>query len=118
MTSSQTREKQKKLTDDTGDAVKTFSLPVGTFHGIGFLEVHPFGDPAFRAVGERRGFYKPATDSEFPAVDAEPAVLSWLFFIRKTLYRAHGNRQDAIFIRSHNNLLLHSADIFVLPITI
>jgi hypothetical protein len=43
---------RKKSADDTGDAVKTFSLPVGTFHGIGFGKVHPFGNPAFRTVGK------------------------------------------------------------------
>jgi hypothetical protein len=72
--------------------MESFTLAVGTFHGIGLREIHPFSNPAFRAVGKRRGFHKSAPDPEFPAVNTETAVLSWLFFIRKTLYSAHGYR--------------------------
>lgn len=72
--------------------METFTLPVGTFHGISFREVHPLGHPAFRAVSQRGRFYKFATNPEFPAVDAEPAVLEGFLLFRETLDSAPGRR--------------------------
>jgi hypothetical protein len=84
--------------------VEPLTLPVCTFHGIGCFKVHPFGYPALRAVGKRRGFHKFPSDPEFPAVDAEPAVLGWLLFIHVTGYHAPGYRQNAIVVVGHINL--------------
>jgi hypothetical protein len=70
-------------------------------HGVGPGEVHPLGYPAFRAVGQRRGFDKFPADPEFPAVDAEPAVFGRFFFRRKALYLTLVNRQDAIIVIGH-----------------
>jgi hypothetical protein len=81
--------------------VESFTLPVGTFHGIRLREVYPFGYPAFCAIGKRGGFYKFPANPEFPAMDTESAVFGWFLFIRKTLYRAFGYRQDSIIVVSH-----------------
>jgi hypothetical protein len=86
------KKKGEKSADDTGDAVETLALAVCTLHGIGCFEVNPFGHPALRAVGKRRGFHKFPPHPEFPAMDAEPAVLGWLLFIGKTLNPAPGYR--------------------------
>jgi hypothetical protein len=87
--------------DDAGDTVETFALPVSTSYSVSFFKVHPIGHPVLRAVGKRWRFHKFSSDPEFPAVDAEPAVLSRLFFIHKTLYPAPDYWQDAIVIVSH-----------------
>ncbi len=34
-------------------------------------------------------------------MDTESAVFGWFLFIRKTLYRAFGYRQDSIIVVSH-----------------
>jgi hypothetical protein len=81
--------------------VEALTLPVSTFHGLVLGKVHPFGNPAFRAVGKRRGFHKSAADPEFPAVDAEPAVFGRFFFCRKALYLTLAYRQDAIIVIGH-----------------
>ena len=94
-------KKTKKSADEARNAVETLALPVSTFHGIGFCKVHPFGDPAFRAVGKRRGFHKFPANPEFPAVDAEPAVFGRLLFRRKALYFTLAYRQDAIIVIGH-----------------
>jgi hypothetical protein len=107
---------RKNLADNTRDAMEPLTLAIGTFHGIGLREVHPFGNPAFRAVGKGGRFHKFTPDPEFPAVDTESAVLWWLFFIRETLYRAHGHRQDSIFIGGHNKSLRISAEILFYPL--
>jgi len=91
-------KKQKKSADEAGDAVEALALPVSAFHGIGLCKVHPFGNPAFRAVGKGGGFHKFPANPEFPAVDAEPAVLSRLLFLRKALYFSLAYRQDAIIV--------------------
>jgi hypothetical protein len=83
---------RKESTDDTRNAVETFALVVGTFHGIGLREVYPFGHPAFRAVGKRGRFHKCTPDPEFPAVDAEPAVLERFLLFGETLDSAPGCR--------------------------
>jgi hypothetical protein len=82
--------------------VETFALPISTFNGIRFRKVHPLGHPAFGAIGKRGRFYEFSPDPEFPAVDAETAVLGRFLFIRKTLYLAFGHRQDAIIIIGHD----------------
>jgi hypothetical protein len=107
---------QKKSADEAGDAVEALTLPVSTFHGIGFCKVHPLGNPAFRAVGKRRGFYKSAANPEFPAVDTEPAVLSRLLFRREALYFSLAYRQDAIIVIGHWQFpVLVVADILFYP---
>jgi hypothetical protein len=95
---------RKESTDDTRNAVETFALVVGTFHGIGFREVYPFGHPAFRAVGKRRGFHKGSSNPKLTAVNAEPAVLNRFFFLRQALHPAFYCRQDPGFIFSHRNV--------------
>jgi hypothetical protein len=82
--------------------VETLALPVGTFHGIGFLEIHPLGHPAFCAIGKRGGFYKFPTHPEFPAVDTEPAVLKRLLLFGKALNPAAGCLQNAIVVVGHD----------------
>lgn len=91
--------------DKTGDAVETFPLPVSTFHCIRFFEVYTFSYPAFHAVGKRRRFYKRSSDPEFPAMDAEPAVLSRFFFIWKTLHLTPAYGQYPIVVNGHTNSL-------------
>jgi len=81
--------------------VEALTLTVSTFHGIGPGKVHPFGNPAFRAVGKRRGFHISAVNPEFPAVDTEPAVLNRLLFRREALYFSLAYRQDAIIVIGH-----------------
>jgi hypothetical protein len=97
----QSKKTKKKSADEAGNAVETLSLPVSAFHGIGFCKVHPFGNPAFRAVGKRRGFHKFSANPEFPAVDAEPAVFGRLLFLRKALNFSLAYRQDAIIVFGH-----------------
>jgi hypothetical protein len=84
--------------------VETFTLPVGTFHGISFLKVHPFGHPAFRAIGKRGGFHKFPTHPEFPAMDTEPAVLERFLLFGKALNPAPGCRQNAIVVIGHDKV--------------
>jgi hypothetical protein len=93
--------KNQKSADEVCNAVESLALPVSTFHGIGLCKVHPFGDPAFRAVGKGRGFHKFPPYPEFPAVDAEPAVFWRLFFLREALYFALAYRKDAIIVIGH-----------------
>jgi hypothetical protein len=98
--------KKKESADNTGDAVEPLSLTVGTFDGICLRKVHPFRYPAFRAVGKRGGFHKFPAYPEFPAVNAEPAVLERFLFSRKALDPASGCRQDAIILVSHRGINL------------
>jgi hypothetical protein len=44
------KKRNEKSADDTGNAVESLALPVGTFHGIRLREIHPFGHPASRAI--------------------------------------------------------------------
>lgn len=82
----------KKSADDTGDAMETFSLAVGTFHSIGLCKVHPFGHPAFRTVGKRGRFYKCTPNPKFPAVDTESAAIEWFLLFGKALDPSSGGR--------------------------
>ena len=84
--------------------MKTFTLAVSAFHSSYFGEIHPFGYPAFRAVGKRGGFYKYRPYAELPAMNAEPAVLNRLFFIRQALQPAFYHRQDPILFVSRTNV--------------
>ena len=98
------REHGFLLADDAGDAVEAFSLTVSTFYGICAFVIHPFRNPAFHAVGKRRGFHKLPANPELPAVDAEPAVFEWLLLLRQALDFATGCRQDTVFFRGHDSV--------------
>ncbi len=90
--------------DDIRDAVESFTLPVGTLHGIGFRKIHPPGHPAFRAVGKGRGFHELPVNPELPAVDAEPAVLQRLLLFGKALDVPLYCRQYTIILIGHGAL--------------
>jgi len=90
-----------KLTDDIGDAVKSPTLPVSTFHRFSLGKINFFCYPAFCTVRERRGCYKPVLHFELPAVHAEPAVLDWFFLVCKTLHFSLYHRNNPIFSVSH-----------------
>jgi hypothetical protein len=83
--------------------VEPLTLPVRTFHGSGLCKVHTLGHPALRAVGKRRGFHEFSPDPEFPAVDAEPAVLERFLLLRKALDFTLLCRQDAIVFVAHGD---------------
>jgi hypothetical protein len=93
--------KKPPSADDTGYTVESLALPVCALYGIRLFIVHPFGDPAFRAIGKGRGFYKFTGDPELPAMDAEPAVLERFLLLRQALDFAAGCRQDTVFIIHH-----------------
>jgi hypothetical protein len=82
------------------------ALVVGAFYGSYFGEIDPFGHPAFRAVGKRRGFHKSRSNAELPAVHTEPAVLHGLFLLRKALHPPFYCRQDPVLVFSHTKQLL------------
>ncbi len=84
--------------------MKTFTLAVSAFHRGYFCQIHPLGYPAFRAVGKRGGFHKCSSYTKLPAMNAEPAVLNRLFFIRQALHPAFYHRQDPILFVSRTNV--------------
>ena len=90
------------------------ALVVGAFYGSYFGEIDPFGHPAFRAVGKRRGYHKSWANAELPAVHAEPAVLHGLFFFRKALHPPFYYRQDPVIVFSRHAKLQSPAVIFCL----
>jgi hypothetical protein len=77
---------------------------VGAFYCSDFSEIDPFSHPAFRAIGKRRGFYKSVSNTELPAVHAEPAILHRFFFFRETLHPPFYYRQDPVLVFSHTKL--------------
>jgi hypothetical protein len=86
--------------------VKSSTTMVGAFYGGHFGEINSFGDPAFCAVGKRRGCHKPGSYAKFPAVHAKPAVFHGFFFIRKALHLPFCCRQDPVLIFWHKKLYL------------
>ena len=84
--------------------MKPLTLAVSAFHGSYLGEIHPFGYPAFRAIGKGRGFHKCSSYTKLPAMNAEPAVLNRLFFFMQALHPAFYRRQDPVLFFSQTNV--------------
>jgi hypothetical protein len=81
--------------------VESFALPVSTLHKFDFFEINVIRYLAFQAVSKRRGLYKPALHRKFPCMDAQPAVVDRLFFVREALYGAFPDRNNTVLVVTH-----------------
>ncbi len=96
--------------------METLTLPVRATDCLHGREIHVTGHPALHAVGKRRGFHVLAIYLEFPAVDAEPAVLNRLLFVGKALNRASSYTKFPVRIRSPKGLFFMSITATILKI--
>jgi hypothetical protein len=66
--------------------VEPLALAIRTPDHLDDREVYFPGYPAFHAIGKGGGFHKLALYFEFPAMDAEPAMLHGLPLLRQALH--------------------------------